>query len=505
LRIQQAVLFSILALAALAVMALAASPAQAAATNQSRLDVGPALEVRVNEAFPVSPDVFEDAGANVEVREVWWDTDPTADTDPDGNPKNDKDRFTRAFVHDGLTTVGHTEFTLWVNYSDNKLLNATLDIEVVANQPPSIVINSNPSGTVGDPISFTVVVTDPDSPETSLTFAWDFDVQADADNDGRPDNDIQSTSKTNVQNTYNTEGTYTALLRVTDDYGAVDTEFIIVTVQKPPGICERTVEVTGGFKQDNVSVQKGCWVTYHFVAQPGRNYKYVVEVSNGQDIYVMVQVGREQFQQYENGVETAYESPFSEVNNPSTHIEKTFKPDKVEDVYITVDNGYLFGVPGAREAVSSVTVEDVDRNNFLAQIPLIVWVALALVAIVVVSLFGIRAYFESSEARKARQAKQQMEAQEKMAARGELAALLQNPDAHVAQKHAPPPPPPPPVAPLQPRPAAGPAPRPAPGPQPQPGPQPAQQQQPPTASACPQCGAPTEAGWQICPSCGNPL
>jgi hypothetical protein len=500
---------ALLGLVACAALALAASPAQAAATNQSRLDMGPSLEVRVNEAFSVTPaDVYEDAVNNVEVDESWWDTNPAEDTNPDGNARNDKDVFTLTFVHEGLPTIGQTVFTLWVNYSDGKLVNGTLEIDVVANAPPDIQPPASPpTGTVGDPISFTVVVTDTDSPEASLLYAWDFDVQADADSDGQADNDIQSTAKSNVQNTYNTEGTYTALLRVTDDYGASDTLFITVTVQKPPGTTERTVEVVDGFKEENISVQKGGWVTYHFQAQPGRTYRYEVTVGNGQNVYVMVQMGREQFQQFENGVETAYEAEWSEVNNPSTHIIRDFKPDRVADIYVTVDNGYLFGVPGARQADAKVTVQDVDRNNILAQIPSYVWIAIALVAVAVVSLFGIRYYFEASEARKARQAKEQMETQEKMSARGELAAILQNPDEVVRRKYQPPAQPSPQPAPRpapQPRPAgpAGPQPHPAPGPAPPPesGPQPAG-----AVSACQQCGAPVEAGWQICPACGNAL
>ncbi len=340
----------------LVVIALASAPALGFVSNQSRLDVGPSLEVRVNEPFPVTPEVFENESANVQVMEVWWDTSPALDMNADGHPTNDKDVLELVFLHEGLSQIGPTVFTLWANYSDGLLMNASLRIDVVANRPPVISLGPNPSGTAGDPISFMVVVTDSDSPETSLTFAWDFDVQTDADNDGLPDNDIQSTAKTNVQYTYGAEGTYTAKVTVTDDYAASSTQFIVVTVGKSPGITARTVEVGETNTTDEVLIREGGWVAYHFVSQPGRTYEYSVEVSNGQKVYVAVQTGSEQFLQYRNRVYTAYVAEWSEVNNPSTDITLRFTIDRQADIYVTVDNGYLFDGAGAQAADTTVVV-----------------------------------------------------------------------------------------------------------------------------------------------------
>jgi hypothetical protein len=519
-------------LAALA-LALAALPGQAV-DNSTRVDAGPPIEVRVNEGFDVVvAGYFEDPPA-VEALEFYWDTDNRTDTVPhEGNPTNDQDVFGATFHFAGFDRVGSWAFTLWVNYSDGKLVNSTRVINVVENQLPVITAGLQPSGVVDSPVTFAVSVNDPDSVESTLQYHWDFDVGYDSDGDGVPDNDIQSTAKTNVVWSYTAEGTYTAKLTVTDDYGAEAVAYINAVITRPPGVCLREVTSTqvGVYFTENVTVRKLCWASYAIKVTAGRNYAYTVEVANGVPVFVMVQFGKDQFETYKvRGSTQAYVTEWSTVPNNVTSVTMNFRPTEDGLAYVTIDNGFLFGLDPGRESSVVVTVQDADRNNLLANIP--IWVPLVAVAAVigVVGFIFGRAYLAGAETRRLEREKRALETQEKAQAQSDLELFLQNPDEAMQRKTAPPPPPVPAAAPgapaaaapqargpraagpqapagyVPPPPAPAPAPVPAPpptsGPRPQAGPQP---QPAAAAMACPSCQTPTEAGWSICPNCGSNL
>ncbi len=520
---------------ALAVLFLA--PASAEVSNTSRVDAGPPIEVRINEGFDVAPGgYFEDPPA-VETREFYWDLDNRTDTIPhDGIPTNDQDQFQLAFHFDGFDRVGTWTFTLWINYSDGRLANGSRLITVVENQPPVITPGLAPTGVTGDAVSFAVTVSDPDSVESTLLYFWDFDVGFDSSGDGVLDNDVDSTSSSNVAYIYNAEGTYTAKLTVRDDFGAETEAFITAVVQKPPGVCQREVLATsvGQAFSENVTIRKLCWASYHIKVTAGRLYSYTIEVSNGIPVYVMVQFGKEQYDTYKvRGSTQAYEPAWSTVPDKVTSVTKQFRPTEDGTAYVTVDNGWLFQSDPGREAIVVVTVQDVDRNNLLANIPWYAWVVAGAGIIGVVAFLAGRAFLAGAEVRRVDREKRAVEQQEKVSAKSELQQFLSNPDAAMQRKTAPPPPPPPPLGAVAP-PAAfapspqarGPAPRPA-GPQPPAGyvapaaapppppppsapygPAPATGPQPPPPAVptmCANCATPTEVGWHICPNCGAGL
>lgn len=93
----------------------------------------------------------------------------------------------------------------------------------IPNRPPVIesVTAEPPSGEVPLPVSFTIVVVDPDGDE--MTFVWTF-------------GDGYASNEQNPTHVYNIAGMYTASVVVRDDAGATATESITVTIteEEPP-------------------------------------------------------------------------------------------------------------------------------------------------------------------------------------------------------------------------------------------------------------------------------
>jgi PKD repeat protein len=542
MQISRGVLLGIGAVAALGLAFAIAGSATAAVNNGSRIDAGPLIEARVNEGFDVTPAYYEDPPV-VEAREIWWDLDNRTDAVPhDGNPTNDKDQFNVTFHYAGFDRVGDYAFTLWINYSDGQLLNGTRLIHVVENQPPVIdPVAVTPTGVVGDPIGFTVVVHDNDSIESRLLYKWDFDVGTDSDLDGDPANDVDSTATSNVTHVYNAEGTYTAKLTVTDDYGASTSAYINVIVLRPPGVCQREVKAdkVGQYYTEPVTIRKLCYASYAIKVTSGRLYQYTVTVANNISVYVMVQTSLEQYGTYTTkSSQTPYRAEWSKADAAVLSITVQFRPDYDGTAYVTIDNGFLLHLDPGKESEMTVTIEDVDRSNILANIPIYVWIVAGALIAGVAGFFVVRGYMAGAAVRSAEKQKHAVAVQEKMSAKSELDQFLSNPDAVIERKMAPPPPVmlvPPPGAPLAQRPGPPPVargpPRPAgpqapqgyvPPPPPPPPPPPQYPQQPttgpkpapayspqapqaPALAACPNCGSPIEAGWQLCPNCGNNL
>lgn len=525
MRVRRAGLLGGCALLGLLAGALVATNALAAVSETQRVDAGPPIQARVNEPFDVAPaGVWEDA--LIDAVQFWWDLDNRTDSGPvDGNPTNDQDTFNQTFVHPGYPSVQTRGFTFWVNYSDGRLINSTRVVTIVQNQPPTITVPPPPSGIVEEPIAFVVTVNDPDSLESALVYCWDFDIGTDSGTDAVPDNDCDSVAKTNIMSTYHSEGTYTAKLTVRDDFGALAEAFITVVVSRPPGVCEVEKGDLGQYFTQNVTIRKQCWVSYRFHVLAGRLYQYDVEVSNDAPVYVMVQADKPQFDTYKlRSSQTAYVSEWSSVNVPLKSIHLQFRPPTDGDIYVTVDNGFLFQLLGSdRQADALVTVQDVDRNNILANIPVWVWIVGAALGIGVAGIFVGRAYIAGAELRRAQREKAAVDHAEKLSARSELDLFLADPDAALQRKMAPPAPPPGAV--VQPAPGPGApvaqgAPRSGPRPSgpvapagyvppppaaPKPLPPSATGPQPPGPGACGNCGQPTEAGWSACPHCGSAL
>ena len=100
------------------------------------------------------------------------------------------------------------------------------------NNPPIADAGSDQSVSVGESVSFAGTGTDSDGSITK--YEWDFD--------GDGTYDWSSTTTGSTTHTYNTAGTYYAVLRVTDDYGATDTDMCIIKVNEVGGASAEIID-----------------------------------------------------------------------------------------------------------------------------------------------------------------------------------------------------------------------------------------------------------------------
>jgi PKD repeat protein len=85
------------------------------------------------------------------------------------------------------------------------------------NQPPVAEANGPYSGDAGSPVSFSSAGSmDPDG--IIVSYSWDF-------GDGTP-----PSGRPNTRHVYSTDGSYTAMLTVTDNEGATGTDTATVTI-----------------------------------------------------------------------------------------------------------------------------------------------------------------------------------------------------------------------------------------------------------------------------------
>ncbi|MBN1160262.1 MAG: PKD domain-containing protein [Candidatus Diapherotrites archaeon] len=120
------------------------------------------------------------------------------------------------------TTVGTYTATLTVTDSvgGTDSDTATVSISETPNVAPTANAGADKTGNVGEVLTFSGSGTDTDG--TIAKYEWDFE------NDGTYDYNSTSTGATT--HAYNTAGTYTAKLRVTDDDGATATDTIQVVI-----------------------------------------------------------------------------------------------------------------------------------------------------------------------------------------------------------------------------------------------------------------------------------
>ena len=142
-------------------------------------------------------------------------------------------------------TAGTYTLTLTVDDGNGGTDTATLEITVdepdPVNTPPTILsLSGDTSGEEGDLFNFTAAAVDLDG--DALTYAYDF-------GDGSPG--ASGVDLTEVSHVYDTAGTYTLTLTVTDGKGGTDTETLEITVDEPdpvntpPTITSLTGDQTG--------------------------------------------------------------------------------------------------------------------------------------------------------------------------------------------------------------------------------------------------------------------
>lgn len=171
--------------------------------------------------------------------------DGSGSSDPDGTVASyawdfdDGDSSSAVSPPHTFTTVGTYDVALTVTDDDGATDTATLTVTVVPNQAPSAAISANPqTGAYPLLVSFdSSASVDPDG--TIASTAWNFG-DGGTSSDPAPDH------------TYNSAGTFTATLTVTDDNGAAGTASVTITVVQdndgdgfsPPTDCDDTEPTT---------------------------------------------------------------------------------------------------------------------------------------------------------------------------------------------------------------------------------------------------------------------
>ncbi|MEL6976370.1 MAG: PKD domain-containing protein, partial [Bacteroidota bacterium] len=155
-------------------------------------------------------------------------------------------------------------FIASLTVSDGEGLNDVETIEItvtsLSNQPPSAVINTDV--TQGDSplqVSFTGDAST-DSDGSIVSYAWDF-------------GDGNSSTEANPTHIYQQTGIFTAMLTVTDNDGATDSETVEITVNVPPnespfaviqaqpirGVAPLTVSFDGSNSSDDNGISTYAW------------------------------------------------------------------------------------------------------------------------------------------------------------------------------------------------------------------------------------------------------
>ena len=170
-----------------------------------------------------------------------------------------------------IDAVGSSQGSAGVDddYEDTDTLSITVQAQ---NQPPTAAFTANETSViVGDTIAFDAAASD-DTDGSIASYAWDF-------------GDGATATGTSPTHAYDTAGTYTVELTVTDDDGATDTATAQVSVSEPqagPGAVD--VLITPGTGTEGSSYNNGAWQVENVGDQPITSLQFDLSTTSMPDV-----------------------------------------------------------------------------------------------------------------------------------------------------------------------------------------------------------------------------
>jgi hypothetical protein len=179
---------------------------------------------------------YSDTESDYDSLTVCWDVDLTNDADDDLNERNDCDYVGVNLAH-SWPAAGEYEIRFHVTDDDGAVAEALVDVTVVNLRPKAKVVAEVTELRVGEElVIWSNGTTDTESDMDLLRFSWDVDTAVDSDGDGDAGNDVDKmTSRHNpLRYTYDTPGTKTVRLTVTDEgyTSSVEIQIVVQPAEK---------------------------------------------------------------------------------------------------------------------------------------------------------------------------------------------------------------------------------------------------------------------------------
>ena len=357
-----------------------------------------------------------------------WDFDLSKDLNLDTIYDNDNESGNLLTSH-RFTAPGTFTCTLTVTNDLGDSAKDTCMVTVEENEPPVIQSQDSITAFINTPYNFTASASDDYSPSHLLRWEWDF-------GDGTKGNDPPP-----IEHTYNTIRAYQCRIRVYDQEQAWSEKTITMNVIEKPGLSGDVFPVPGSgiLKHKNKQVREDGYIGYTMWAAKNHDIRVTVTADPARaPVAVMVFHSQSAFLDYELGIPGTWDRDISKPDM-ATSQKITWKSDKDERVWIVVDNGYQGNDPfdlysGLAEV--DVTVEDLDRDNFLVDISIWVWIGIVVVLAVILAIFLLMRLAETQATRKKEKEAISKAKQERDVRVSSLRQFLDDPETAVKRQQA---------------------------------------------------------------------
>ncbi len=321
-----------------------------------------------------------------------WDFDANKDLNLDFINDNDNES-TNLLTQHRFTSPGQFVCTLTVTDSSGGTAKDVCVVTVEENEPPVIQSQDSINAYVNTPYNFTATASDDYSPSHLLRWEWDF-------GDGSRGNDPPP-----IDHTYNTIRAYQCRIRVYDQEQAWSERTITINVVEKPGDSGVVYEVGGSglLKVKNKQVREDGYIGYTIWAAKNHDIRVTILADPSKSsVAVLIFHSQSAFLDYELGIPGTWDADISRPDMAASQ-KITWKSEKDERVWVVIDNGYQGNDPfdlwsGVAEV--DVTVEDLDRDNFLVDISIWVWVGLLVIGLVIVGIFLLKRLAETQALRR---------------------------------------------------------------------------------------------------------